>query len=123
MSDLGDPRVLFAAERTLLAWNRTTISLMAFGFVVERFGLFLEIAGRQEMKLFERHVSFIVGISFILIASFLAIYSIIQHRRVLRTLQPVEIPAGYNVLPGMVSNGLVGLLGILLSVYLILGFL
>lgn len=34
-----DPRVLFAAERTLFVWTRTGISLMAFGFVVERFGL------------------------------------------------------------------------------------
>lgn len=65
MSDLNDPRVLFAAERTLLAWNRTSISLMAFGFLVERFGLFLEIAGREEIKVFQRHISFIVGIAFI----------------------------------------------------------
>jgi len=37
MSNLNDPRVLFAAERTLFAWNRTSLSLMAFGFVIERF--------------------------------------------------------------------------------------
>ena len=36
-----DPRVQFAAERTLLAWVRTGIALMGFGFVVARFGLFL----------------------------------------------------------------------------------
>lgn len=36
-----DPRVLFAAERTLLAWIRTGLALMGFGFVVARFGLFL----------------------------------------------------------------------------------
>jgi putative membrane protein len=36
-----DPRVRFAAERTLLAWVRTGLSLMGFGFVVARFGLFL----------------------------------------------------------------------------------
>ena len=36
-----DPRVRFAAERTLLAWVRTGVALMGFGFVVARFGLFL----------------------------------------------------------------------------------
>ncbi|MFZ1887771.1 MAG: DUF202 domain-containing protein [Candidatus Binataceae bacterium] len=34
-----------AAERTFLAWIRTGLALMGFGFVVARFGLFLrEIA-------------------------------------------------------------------------------
>ena len=39
----GDPRVYFAAERTMLAWLRTGISVMAFGFVVARFGLLLRL--------------------------------------------------------------------------------
>jgi putative membrane protein len=30
-----------ANERTLLAWIRTGIALMAFGFAIARFGLFL----------------------------------------------------------------------------------
>lgn len=33
---------LLAAERTFLAWIRTGLALMGFGFVVARFGLFLE---------------------------------------------------------------------------------
>lgn len=36
-----DPRVHLAEERTLLAWVRTGLALMGFGFVVARFGVFL----------------------------------------------------------------------------------
>ena len=35
-------RVHMANERTFLAWIRTSISIMAFGFVVERFALFVK---------------------------------------------------------------------------------
>lgn len=33
-----------ANERTFLAWVRTAIALMAFGFIVEKFDVFLEVA-------------------------------------------------------------------------------
>src|SRR5271170_624664 len=33
-----------ANERTFLAWVRTSIAVMAFGFIVEKFDLFLEVA-------------------------------------------------------------------------------
>jgi len=35
-----------ANERTFLAWSRTSVSLLAFGFVVERFDLFLKYLAR-----------------------------------------------------------------------------
>jgi putative membrane protein len=123
MSDLNDPRVLFAAERTLMAWNRTSISLMAFGFVVERFGLFLKLSGLGQPEVLQRHISFFVGFSFILLASFAALFSTWQHARILKTFRPVEIPQGYNRWGGMVVNVVVGLLGIALSVYLIRSFI
>ncbi len=37
----ADPKDHLANERTFLAWIRTGIGIMAFGFVVERFGLFM----------------------------------------------------------------------------------
>jgi putative membrane protein len=95
---------------------------MAFGFLVERFGLFLQLVGREEIKVFQRHISFFVGISFVLLAAFLAIYSIWQHKRVLKTLRSSEIPAGYNLYVGIMVNGIIGALGIVLSAYLARGF-
>lgn len=35
---VDDPRVYLAAERTYLAWVRTSLGLIGFGFVVARFG-------------------------------------------------------------------------------------
>jgi putative membrane protein len=45
-----DPRLYMAAERTFLAWIRTGIGLMAFGFVVARFSVFL-----RQLVLFGSH--------------------------------------------------------------------
>lgn len=122
MSDLHDPRVLFAAERTQLAWNRTSVSLMAFGFVVERFGLFLNVLGRKGIILLEREISFYIGLTFILLSILLSVFAILQHRNVVVSLQPAEIPRGYNIWGAAIVNGIIGILGIILGGYIYYGF-
>ncbi len=121
MSDLNDPRVFFAAERTLLAWNRTSLTLMAFGFVIERFGLFLRLLTPQNIGIAPRGTSYWIGIAFILLGAIAAISAIIQYRKVLGTLKPVEIPEGYAVNIGVLVNLAIAILGIALIVYLFLG--
>lgn len=41
--ELGRRLVYLAAERTLTSWIRTALGLMALGFVIDRFGLILEM--------------------------------------------------------------------------------
>lgn len=43
MADKPDPRTILANERTFLSWLRTGVSLMAFGFVVSKFDLFVRL--------------------------------------------------------------------------------
>jgi putative membrane protein len=121
MSDLNDPRVFFAAERTLLAWNRTSLALMAFGFVIERFGLFVAILMPQQALPLQRGLSFWTGLAFVVLGAAVAAYSTVQFRKVLKTLKPVEIPEGYRVSPGIVTNLSVALLGIALTIYFFMG--
>ena len=118
MSDLHDPRVFFAAERTLLAWTRTSLTLMAFGFVVERFGLFQATLLPKLGEVVQRGLSFWIGLSFILLGSMTSAISARQYRSILATLGDGEIPSGSLTQMGAWANQLVALLGLALSVYL-----
>ncbi len=118
MSDLNDPRVFFAAERTLLAWSRTSLTLMAFGFVIERFGLFVFMLSPQKGDALQRGSSFWIGLAFIVLGALAAAAAVAQYRTVLRTLRPIEIPEGYRVNLGVLVNLVVAILGVALTVYL-----
>ena len=121
MSDLNDPRVFFAAERTLLAWNRTSLTLMAFGFVIERFGLFVHMLFPQQTGKLQENFAFWIGLAFIALGSIASVAAIVQYRKVLRTLKPIEIPENYWVNSGVIVNSAVAVLGTALTVYLLLG--
>jgi putative membrane protein len=120
MSDLRDPRVLFAAERTLLAWNRTSLALIAFGFVVERAGLLLQFIAPARESAADVGLAFWIGLTFIILGAFTSAYSARQYLAVLRTLNHSEYPQGYVAKWGIVVNVIVALLGACLAIALFL---
>jgi inner membrane protein YidH len=115
MSYTADPRVLFAAERTLLAWQRSAIALMGFGFVVERFGLFLQMLAHQPLAGSQRGFSLSFGVLLLLLGAAVALISARQFHQVARELDPAVVPPGYWTHVGVALNVFIALIAVVLA--------
>jgi len=78
-----------ANERTFLAWIRTGIAIMAFGFVVERFALFLRqlafLLGK-ESAFPQRGLSTIFGIFLVALGALMGVLAFVRYKKVERQI-------------------------------------
>jgi inner membrane protein YidH len=111
-----------ANERTFLAWVRTAIAVMAFGFIVEKFDLFLEIAapslvGRTLLPPGQR-LGNVAGLALIVIGTVMVAVAAFRFYRTERQIDSDRVHqsngSGYDI--GLAV--LIVMLGSFLAIYL-----
>lgn len=115
-----DPRVFFAAERTLLAWIRTGLTVIALGFVVARFGLFLALFSGREYAHDPHGWSGLLGVVLVVAGALAMLGALHNHRTYLRQLPQHDIPQIALPWLSSVVTLAVACFGLLLAVYLAL---
>ena len=83
-TDLARDRTRQAADRTLMAWIRTSISLIGLGFTIAKLQDFAESVGSRldpvaSMKIF--------GFTFVVLGVLALIAAIVQHRMILKAIE------------------------------------
>ncbi len=117
---LHDPRLALAAERTLLAWVRTSLAMMGFGFIVAKFGLFLrEIAAVNGVPLRAgAGLSLWIGGALVVLGVVVNFVTAIRHVRTIRGLlrgEPYQVSV-WSV--GVIVTLIIAVLGLILTAYL-----
>ncbi|MGB6429145.1 MAG: DUF302 domain-containing protein, partial [Candidatus Acidiferrales bacterium] len=110
-----------AAERTLLAWIRTGLALMGFGFVVARFGLFV-----QELQIVKivapAHsygMSLWFGTALIAVGVAMNLFAGWQHVRLVRELDRGAPPHSRSSTMAVAIAVFLAMVGLAMTIYLI----
>ncbi|HZD91168.1 MAG TPA: DUF202 domain-containing protein [Pseudolabrys sp.] len=118
---VGQYLVYFAAERTLMAWIRAALGLMALGFVIDRFGLVVRTMTPHPGGLVQSStMSFVAGAGLVIVGALLAGVGAVRYTGFMwRYRQTGNIDPGYGLEPALVFTVIVGLMGALIAGYLI----
>ena len=124
MPDLpeNDPRVYSAAERTLLAWVRTGLAMMGFGFVVARFGLFLRElpASHGGSSVGSPHGSLWFGTALVLMGVIVNLLAALQHARFVHRLRMGTWSPNHASRSGIAVAIALAVAGVAVTTYLLL---
>jgi putative membrane protein len=122
-AELAKERNRAAAERTLMAWIRTCLALISFGFGIDSIVSAirsLQFADEINPIRFSR----ILGLAFIALGTYAMIMATIEHRQELQRIQREEYrytprrSLGLTVALALVSIGIYAFVGILVRAFM-----
>ena len=119
---ISDPRVFFSAERTLLSWVRSGLTVIALGFVVARFGFFLSVFSAAAGHATSGHNqawSNALGVLLVVMGATAILAAMQNHRLYVRSLPPHDVPE--MPMPWLTTafSLAIAVAGMLLAVYLV----
>ena len=110
-----------ANERTFLAWVRTAIAIMAFGFLVEKFDLFVVMAGMSVGRagtVGGQTIGNIAGLVLIFLGGATMALAIVRFRRTARDIESADVRKSSGEQVDITLGGLLIALGTVIFVYL-----
>ncbi len=119
-NELAKERNRAAAERTLLAWIRTSLSLIGFGFGIDQIVTAIQRTRRLD-DLETMYLARITGLAFIAVGLYALLSAAIEHRRELRRIQRDDYlytprrSSALAVAIALMVIGIFAFLGILIS--------
>ncbi|HTB23917.1 MAG TPA: DUF202 domain-containing protein [Puia sp.] len=109
-----------ANERTFLAWIRTSVGLMGFGFVVVKFSIFVKqfsIVVERQVPVSSHGYSSVMGISLVAFGALIGILSFYRYRKIEKQISNPEYkPSG--ILINLLAASIL-LIGVFLVIYLV----
>lgn len=111
-----------ANERTFLAWVRTAIAVVAFGFLIERFDLFLRFAARDMPHVAQpahAGAANFIGILFVVIGLAMIVIATLRFFRTEKEIDAPDLKQAPSDRLDLTLSILLALLGFALLLYLV----